>query len=197
MIAAELLSKISVQNADADRLLAWHRSVRLRDAVKESGVTAFAARPRALPDVEQAEEQERGEQLRNGARQPGHRETQPVTSSITMRAGSFRPRTRSIREPAQMPTSDRDQRDGEGTTVQSRSRMAINVTKLPTVPDGRARRQAVDAAARTIPRQGDWQAMAAGMLRLAQDAALFGRMGSAGRTPVATNYSTPARIGSL
>jgi hypothetical protein len=75
-----------------------------------------------------------------------------------------------------MPTSARDQRDGEGTTVQSRSRMAITVTKLPTVPDGRARRQAVDAAARTIPRQGDWQAMAARMLRLAQDAALLGRM---------------------
>ncbi|MGH7400204.1 MAG: glycosyltransferase, partial [Candidatus Rokuibacteriota bacterium] len=45
--------------------------------------------------------------------------------------------------------------------------------------------------------EGDWQAMAAGMLRLAQDAALAGRMGSAGRNHVAANYSMPARITSL
>jgi glycosyltransferase involved in cell wall biosynthesis len=45
--------------------------------------------------------------------------------------------------------------------------------------------------------EGDWQAMAAGMLRLAQDPALADRMGSAGRSHVAANYSMPARIGSL
>ncbi len=36
----------------------------------------------------------------------------PATSSITMTPGSFRPSTRSTREPAQTPMSDdRDQRD--------------------------------------------------------------------------------------
>ena len=60
----------------------------------------------------------------------------PATSSITMTPGSFRPSTRSTREPAQMPmrvttTSATAMRSG----VRGRSQSATAVTKLPTVPD--------------------------------------------------------------
>ena len=83
--------------------------------------------------------------------------------------------------------------DSEGTPV---GVLEAAATGLPVVSTSHAGIKEAVIHERTgiLVDEGDWQAMAAGMLRLAQDAALAGRMGLAGRSHVAANYDMQIRI---
>lgn len=86
--------------------------------------------------------------------------------------------------------------DSEGTPV---AVLEAAATGLPIVSTRHAGIKEAVIHERTgiLVDEGDWQAMAAGMLRLAQDAALASRMGLAGRSHVTANYDMQIRIGRL
>jgi glycosyltransferase involved in cell wall biosynthesis len=83
--------------------------------------------------------------------------------------------------------------DSEGTPV---GILEAAATGLPVVSTSHAgiKEAVIHEQTGILVPEGDWQAMAAAMLRLAQDASLASRMGLAGRSHVTENYDMRIRI---